>query len=89
MKYTWAILVSTIIFTILGLIAAFGLAEYSPRGNRDFLFLAFALLPLGGAFAGLVIGCTAATLGFRYSERRTTEFEPFSREHDMHVRPRI
>jgi hypothetical protein len=90
MKYTWAIIVSTIIFAGIGLIAAFGMAEYSPRGpqgNRsELLPLYFGILPLVGAFTGLVIGCAAASLGHRYSDRRGSEFESYPNEHFTHAR---
>jgi hypothetical protein len=81
MKYMWSIIFSTMIFTVIGLISAFGMAEYTHRGQPrpDYFFVVFTMLPLGGAVVGLVIGCIAAALGHRFRDRRQSEFET---EHD-------
>lgn len=82
MKYMWSIIISTMIFTVIGLIAAFGMAEYTRRGPQmraDYFFVVFSMFPLGGSVAGLVIGCIAAVLGNRYADRQHAAFEP---EHD-------
>lgn len=79
MKYTWAIIASTGLFAVIGLLAGWGLAQYAPasqdapagRADRMVIsFIGFIALPLGGAVAGLVVGCIASALGRRFGEKR-------------------
>jgi hypothetical protein len=36
----------------------------------------FTMLPLGGAIAGLVVGCIGATLGHRFGDKTPTGWAP-------------
>jgi len=59
MKYTIAILVSTFLFGLVGLFSALGAGEN------------YIVLPFGGVVVGLVVGCIAAFLGHRFSQRES------------------
>jgi len=69
MKYAILIIVSTAVFTILGLVAAWGAAGYyqTDRPIDETAAIIFTLLAFGGLVAGLVVGCLAAYLGNRFS----------------------
>ncbi len=74
MKYTVAIIVCTAFFAVLGVLAAWGAADYytsggeSSRGDRDTAAMIFALLPLGGTVVGAAVGCLAVYFGRRYAD---------------------
>ena len=71
MKYTLVIIASAVLFTSLGLLVAWGIAEYTSWDNpwHDSIVLrAFVLSPIIGLVAGLLVGRIGATLGPRYSD---------------------
>jgi TRAP-type C4-dicarboxylate transport system permease small subunit len=82
MKYTVAIMVSALLFAVLGLFAACGVAAYAtpaipiPGGKPpEFAYFAvmFTLLPLGGAVVGLVIGAIGSVVGHRFGQNSSAE----------------
>ena len=73
MKYTVAIIVCTAFFALLGVLAAWGAADYYTSGGEsssrgDTAAGMFALLPLGGSVVGAVVGCFAVYFGKRYAD---------------------
>ena len=79
MKSTWAIIASSGLFAVIGLLAAWGVAAYSPAGKPEafgMLLIAFISLPLGGAVVGFVIGYIATPMrGRGLGESRLSERE--------------
>ena len=69
MKYAAAIITSTAVFAVIGLLAAWGAAEHSPMSTQTAPWV-FGVLPLGGAAVGFVVGCLAAAVGYRMRDRQ-------------------
>ena len=68
MKYIVSIILSTVIFTALGILAAFGVAHRST--DEDLITGMFIMLPIAGAIGGLLIGFIAALVGYCFSRER-------------------
>jgi len=62
MKYIITISAITAVFAALGLLSAWGVVHYDKTGGRDLPFLAFTIMPVGGAVTGLLTACIAAAL---------------------------
>jgi hypothetical protein len=73
MKYAVIVIVLTVVFTVMGLLAAWGTMYYVDPAERpgDMVPLVFAFFPLGGAAVGLVVGVVAAIVGLLSDRQRT------------------
>jgi hypothetical protein len=65
-KYTIAIIGTTALFTILGLVAAWVVVAYSYEASQAATMFTFVMFCFGGAAAGIVVGCVAAALGRKW-----------------------
>ncbi len=74
MRYALAIIASTFLFMVVGLLAAWGAAEYvsndpGATGRSETTVILFVGFPLGGLVAGLFVGWIAVSLGHRLGSR--------------------
>ena len=69
MKYVAAIITSTAVLALIGLLAAWGAAEYSPKNDQSPRAV-FMVFPLGGAAVGFAVGSLSAAVGYRLRDRQ-------------------
>jgi hypothetical protein len=80
MRYAWMVIVLVVVFTAMGLVAAFGTMFYlQPLADRDEIVpIVFGSFPLGGAAVGLAVGIVAATVGLVSDYQRAKRESPAS-----------
>ena len=65
MRYAVIIIILAVVFTVMGLVAAWGTVSHVEfqDNQEELILMAFAFFPLGGAAVGLTVGAVAAIVG--------------------------
>ena len=84
MRYAVIIIILAVVFTVMGLVAAWGTVSHVhfQEHQEELILMVFAFFPLGGAAVGLTVGAVAAIVGILSDRQR-----PRTASHDPEDRP--
>ena len=84
MRYAVIIIILAVVFTVMGLVAAWGTVSHVEfqDNQEELILMAFAFFPLGGAAVGLTVGAVAAIVGILSDRQRAR-----TASHDPEDRP--